>query len=164
MYIQTNMEDNIDFLLTLRKHGWTDFLLDINGVSHRIVISSVLSSPMYDITNMLLALLNNEDEIILEWFEEPGWSILRVTREKTERHIISMELGSADDQYGAGYKKIVTFEIQLKQLLVTLFYQLKKAYHLLTQKGFAKEREEEFPYERYRILLEKIKVDFPGIL
>ncbi len=45
-----------------------------------------------------------------------------------------------------------------------MFYQLKKNYHLLTEKSFAKEREKEFSYELYNKLVEKIRADFPGIL
>jgi len=158
------MDDNIDFSLTLHKHGWTTFLLNINGAIYEIVISSALSSPFYDIKNLLLALLNNEDEIRIKWFEEPGWSVIRVTRGNTERHILSVEVGSCIDQQGNDYKKVVDFKIKFKQLLVIMFYQLKKNYHLLTEKSFAKEREKEFSYELYNKLVEKIRADFPGIL
>ncbi|NLU96474.1 hypothetical protein [Chitinophaga sp. Ak27] len=158
------MDDNIDFSLTLHKHGWTTFLLNVNGAIHVIVISSVLSSPVYDITNLLLALLNNEDEIRINWFEEPGWSVIRVTRSRTERHILSVEVGTCIDQQGNDYRKIVDFKIKFKQLLVILFYQLKKNYHLLTEKSFADGRKSEFPYQLYSKLIKKIAADFPGIL
>ncbi|SEW51088.1 hypothetical protein SAMN04488122_4121 [Chitinophaga arvensicola] len=158
------MNDDIDFLLMLHKHGWTTFLVNLNGTIHQVGASSVLSSPFHDITNMLLSLLNNENEIIIKWFDEPGWNVIHVTRDKTERHILSVEIGSCLDQSGNGYEKVADFKIKLKQLLVTMFYQLKKNYHLLTEKSFAKGRENEFAYERYRQLVKKIHSDFPGIL
>lgn len=158
------MDDNIDFSFTLHKHGWTTLLLNVNGEIHEIVISSVLSSPVYDITSLLLSLLNNENEININWFEEPGWSVIRVTRDNTERHILSVEVGSSIDQQGNDYKKRVDFKIKFKQLLVIMFYELKKNYHLLSEKSFAEGREKEFPYEFYNKLVRKITAEFPGIL
>ncbi|MCW3464761.1 hypothetical protein [Chitinophaga nivalis] len=158
------MDDNIDFSLMLHKHGWITFLINVDGVIHEILVSSVLSSPVYDITNLLLALLNNEDEISVNWFGEPDWSVIRVTRGHTERHILSVEVGSCIDQQGSDYKKVVDFKIKFKQLLIILFYQLKKNYHLLTEKSFANGREREFSYELYNKLNKKIETDFPGIL
>ncbi|TWF40331.1 hypothetical protein FHW36_10413 [Chitinophaga polysaccharea] len=158
------MEDNIDFSFILDKHGWSTFLISIKGAIHQIGISSVLSDPMYDITSLLLALLNNEDKVEMQWFEEPGWSIFRVIRDKTQRHILSVEIGNATDQYGSEYEKVVGFSIKQKQFLIIMFYQLKKSYHLLMEKSFAKDRQGEFPYDRYKKLVEKIEVTCPGIL
>jgi len=77
----------------------------------------------------------------MEWFDEPGWSIFRVSRNKTQRHILFVEIRTAIDQYGNQYEKLVDFRIKQKQLLVIMFYQLKRNFHLLREESFAKGRE-----------------------
>ncbi|RPD42249.1 hypothetical protein [Chitinophaga barathri] len=159
------MNDDIDFSLILHKHGWATLLVNIKGEVHQIGASSSLSDPLYDIASLLLSLLNNENEIRIMWWEEPGWNSLWVKRDDTQHHILSIEIGSSLDQHGKEkYEKIAGFQIKLKQFLVIMFYQLKKIYHLLPEKSFATEREGEFPYELYDKLIEKISMTFPRIL
>lgn len=158
------MEDNIDFLLILNKHGWSTFLLNLNGAIHEISISSVLSEPLYDVTKLLLSLLDNEDEVTMHLFDEPGWSIFRISRDKTQRHILLVEIGISADRDGCQYEKMVDFRIKQKQFLIILFYQLKKIFHLLSEKSFAKDREGEFPYDYYKELVKRIAVTYPDIL
>ena len=158
------MEDNIDVSLILNKHGWTTFLLNLNGAIHEISISSVFSEPLYDVAKLLLSLLNNEDEMAMHWSDEPGWSIFQISRDKTQRHILSVEIGIAEDRDGSQYEKMVDFRIKQKQFLIIMFYQLKKNFHLLTEKSFAKDREGEFPYAYYKELVKRIAATFPEIL
>jgi len=158
------MEDNIDFSLILNKHGWSTFLLSLNGAIHEIGISSVLSEPLYDVTKLLLSLLDNEDEVIMHLFDEPGLSIFRISRDKTQRHILLVEIGISADRDGRQYEKMVDFRIKQKQFLIILFYQLKKNFHLLSEKSFAKDREGEFPYDYYKELVKRIAVTYPDIL
>lgn len=158
------MEDNIDFLLILNKYGWNTFLLNLNGAIHEISISSVFSEPLYDVAKLLLSLLSNEDEMTMHWADEPGWSIFQISRDKTQRHILSVEIGIAEDRDGSQYEKMVDFRIKQKQFLIIMFYQLKKNFHLLSEKSFAKDREGEFPYDYYKELVKKIAVTYPDIL
>lgn len=158
------MEDNIDFSLILNKHGWSTFLLSLNGAIHEVSISSVFSEPLYDVAKLLLSLLSNEDEMTMHWSDEPGWSIFQISRDKAQRHILLIEIGTAADREGSQYKKMVDFRIKQKQFLIIMFYQLKKNFHLLTEKSFAKDREGEFPYVYYKDLVKRIAVTLPEIL
>jgi hypothetical protein len=156
--------DDIDFSIVVNKHGWTTFLFYLEGKIHKINISSVLSDPLCEFANLLLSLLNNESEVILRWYNEPGWRIIRTIRDSQERHILLIEIGYGADLEPNEYKKEFEFKIKQKQFIIIGIYQLKKIYHLLQEKSFAKERKEEFPYELYQKLLIKAAQVIPEIL
>jgi hypothetical protein len=159
--------DDIDFSFIMHKHGWTTFILFVDRQIHEFSISSVFSQPLHDVANTLMALLDNQRNITIKWFDEPGGCILQIDRLETERHILSIEVGTFAEGHGpqvAGYEKVAHFRIKQKQFLTIVFYQLKKNFHLLTEKSFLKSRENEFPYDLYRQLLNKMTFAIPELL
>jgi hypothetical protein len=158
--------DDIDFSFIMHKHGWTTFILFVDGQIHEFSISSVFSEPLYDIANTLMALLDNEKSITIKWFDEPGGCILQINRLETERHILSIEVGNFAEGHGPqviGYEKVAHFRIKQKQFLITALCQLKKNFHLLTDKSFLKNRENAFPYELYKQLIDRLTIMIPEL-
>jgi len=134
---------------------------------HEFSISSVFSQPLHDIANTLMALLDNEGNITVKWFDEPGGCILQINRLETERHILSIEVGTFAEGHGpqiAGYEKVADFRIKQKQFLTIAFCQLKKNFHLLAERSFLKNRENEFPYDLYEKLIDRIAIAIPALL
>lgn len=156
--------DDIDFSIQLHKHGWTTFAFWQKSKCYDITISSVLSSPVYDFTNMLLSLLNKENNIAISWFLEPGWSIFKISRNMKMQHLIRIEIGESIDQEGNGYEKMLEFEIKQKQFIIVGFFQLKKIFNLLQDTHFLKNRENNFPFEAYQKLSARISELIPEIM
>jgi hypothetical protein len=78
-----------------------------------------------------------------------------------------MEVGSFEGGLGpqvTGYQKLADFRIKQKQFIVIALCQLKKNFHLLAEKSFMKNRENEFPYELYDKLLSRLATVMPQIL
>lgn len=159
--------DDIDFSFIMHRHGWTTFILFVERQIHEFSISSVFSRPLHDVANMLMALLDNQGNITIKWFDEPGGCILQINRLENERHILSIEVGTFVGGHGpqiTGYEKVAHFRMKQKQFLITALYQLKKNFHLLTERSFLKNRENEFPYELYKQLLDRITIAIPDLL
>lgn len=158
------MDDDIDFSLIMNPHGWTTLLLYQRGITHEIIASGVLSDPFYEFTSLLLALLNNENEHTLTWFNEPGWHMIRITGNLEQHNLLSIETGYSTNKEPRGFEKKTAFIISQKQFLITGLYQLKKTYHLLQEKSFAQTRKGEFPHALYQTLLKKVAEVIPEIL
>lgn len=134
----------------------------VEGKTHEIAASHVLSNPLGDFTNILLALMNNDKEAGVSFWEEPSWAHMRIVRNEKQHHLLSVELSESEDQQALNCRGICKFVIQQKQFLIIALSQLKKIFLLLEDKRSAKENE--FPYELYRQLLQQINETFPKIV
>lgn len=152
--------DNIDLLIVLEEHGWSSVFLFINGFIHEFPASHTFSDPLTDFSNLCLALLANSAEEELIWYSEPGGYKWDIRQNQKEQHKISVDIQEILDEFGEKITKtkpLLNFEIKTTQFIKLIYHQLLKISELLKEKSYAKNRQEEFPFDLFNELQSKIE-------
>ncbi|MGE7775884.1 hypothetical protein ACQKLP_14240 [Chitinophaga sp. NPDC101104] len=114
---------------------------------------------MNDVADLITALIKQENECSLHWHGEPGGIVLHFSRIMNARHLLAVEISDIENG-----KTELAFQIMQKQLITILFLQLKKIYHLLSEKHYAKGRTNEFPFGKYEMLTKLMREYLPAVV
>jgi hypothetical protein len=147
--------DEIDYIYTLRQHGWSTCILYIDGQKYEIIITHVFGDPIYDFISGLIGLLEGKDEVSFIWYGEPGGNAWHIKRNRQEKHKAIFTIDEFGESYGEEIKemdRVVEFEMKIQQFVLIGYYQMKKLFVLLKEKSYASNRQSEFPFELFKKL------------
>ncbi|RDC61448.1 hypothetical protein [Adhaeribacter pallidiroseus] len=161
------MEDDydIDILLTLNPHGWSTCWIIKERKNFELVISHVFGDPYFDLIQALTGLINNKEEVTFFWYREPGGEKIEISRIKERRHEVRVLISGFQESFEEAikdFKPTVEFQIKLKQLIIIMYFQLRKTFVLLKDKEYSKNRPNSFPFEEY-MKFEKLASEYLGL-
>jgi hypothetical protein len=135
--------DDFDVLLSLKKHGWTEFVLFVNHERFDYSISHIFSHPFFDIINVITDLIDQRNETTFILYGEPGGLKIELKRIMSEKHKMTVSLYDFTQSYGSvpNYNLVTEFEIKIKQFVTVFYFQLKKNVLLLNDQEFAHNRD-----------------------
>jgi hypothetical protein len=155
--------DDIDYVYTLHQHGWSTYVLYIDGEKYEMVITHVFGDPIYDFISCLIGLLEGKDEVSFIWYGEPGGNIWHIKRNRQEKHKATFTIDDFGESYGESIKetdRVVVFEMKIQQFVLIGYYQMKKVFSLLKEKSYAANRQGEFPFEQFKKLETLLEVAY----
>ncbi|WP_224994603.1 hypothetical protein [Cesiribacter sp. SM1] len=158
--------DDIDILLTLHPHGWSSCCIYVRDFKYEIIISHVFSDPYFDFIRALSSIINNQDHTDLVWYGEPGGEKIEISRLKDKKDKVAITISSFQESFGEEvkeYKKAAVFQMQVRQLILISYYQLKKIFQLLKDSEYSKNRHQDFPFQEY-LKFEKLAQEYLKIL
>lgn len=129
---------------------------------YEFIISHVFGDPYIDFMDALTKLIKGNNNSTFYWYREPGGEKFEIKRLFEGRDKVCVSITGFNESYEfeiKEYKKIVEFEIKLKNLLTVAYFQLKKTFLLLKDKDYAKDRQKDFPFEDF-IKFEQIVKEF----
>jgi hypothetical protein len=144
--------DDIDFVLTLGKHGWSTGWIFVNDVPHELTITHVFGNPYFDLIQALLGLMEGKEQVSFFWYGEPGGNKIEITRLKSEQHKVRVDVNEFRDSFGdeiKEFEKIIGFEIKLRGLVTLCYLQLKKTFLLMKDREYAEDRGG-FPFDEFK--------------
>ncbi len=141
--------DDIDILLTLNSHGWSNCFLFVRDKKLEFTLTHVFSDPYVDLIHALSDLIRGQNYVSFFWYGEPGGYRIEIKRILTQQHkvIVSVsDFGEAFHEEPKSFYLQLEFEIKLKQIIGIFYFQLLKTYILLQDKQFAQNRANDFPF------------------
>lgn len=150
-----NSIDIIDLSLILHPNGWSSCRIIMDTSHTDIIISHVFSDPYYDLIYAIEKVINKESEFSFYWYGEPGGEKLKFTRIKNDTNIIKIEILGFTESYGEeikNYNQTLTFFIKEHQFVILFYLQLKKIFLLLKDNEYAKNRQNDFPFQEFKKL------------
>ena len=150
-----NTTDEIDFLLALEPHGWSTCWIFVQGKSYEVTITHIFNDPIDEFISALSRLIKGENLVTFFWYGEPGGERVEIERLKDKTQILNIRFDGFYESFGdeiEDYEPTIHFEITERQFLITAYYQLKKMEGLLADPAFAKNRNGNFPFQRFKTL------------
>lgn len=144
-----NKTDDIDFLLTLHPNGWSTCRFLVGGQEIVITITHVFGDAYYDVMKSLSQLMKKEKETSFVFYGEPGGLRVSMKRVMDRRHMIFVTIEDFAESFGEeikGFEETIQFEIKEKQLVILVYYQLKKIVMLMKERSFSEKRGGDFPF------------------
>jgi len=155
-------DDDIDFLLTLNKHGWSTGYLFIRDELVEFTITHIFGDPYYDLMSALSDMISKRESASFFWYGEPGGERIEFLRIKDRQQMVQVVVNGFSevfDEEPKAYEPTISFEISLKQLVTLFYFQLKKTSELLSDTAFAKQRHKDFPFTKFHVF-EQLAVSF----
>ena len=151
--------DEIDLVLVLGTHGWTDLYLIISGKVHAYLISHVMSDPLEEMISLCNALIDRSDSWI-RLHGEPGATLVRTTVDRRQRHLVELAVFYSDswDETPDDAELQLSVTVKSKLLIDQIGYQLYKIEALCKEPSYARDRSR-FPTEIFMDLIAKWKDD-----
>jgi ABC-type uncharacterized transport system permease subunit len=147
--------DDVDLLYVLSPHGWSTCILFVDKYTYELIISHAFGDPIGDFIEAIIALLKGASSVEVIWWDEPGGSRWRMTRNSDQKHLVQITITELYSSYGDEIlqeKPLIEFEIKISHFSTLVYYQMKKIATLLKEKSFDKNRSGEFPYASFRAL------------
>lgn len=144
--------DDVDFLLTLNKYGWSTFRLYVQDSLFDMAVTHVYNDPYYELISSLTKLMNDKDNVSFILYEEPGgcrFEFKRLEKRHDIIHVIIEDFVESYEEEAKEYDKVADFYMSKRQLILTFYFQLRKTYDLLKDKRYSKNRNEEFPFRHF---------------
>ena len=148
----TNTDDRINLSLILHPNGWGTCYIHLGHHLHELTMSFIFGDPLTDLINTMQKLIQGENEMDLLWHDEPGGHWIQINRQKDKKHLLIVQIAEFAESYEEEIKEFKTvcqFEIKEKLLLTHIYFELKKIKQLLTDKHYANNRQEDFPFQRF---------------
>ena len=147
--------DDVDLLYVLSPHGWSTCIVVVDQQIYRLTISHVFGDPIGDFIEATTALLKGASDIEVVWWDEPGGTRWKMTRDSDQKHRVQITLTEFSSSHGdeiTQERALIEFEIKISHFSTLVYYQMKKVAALLQEKSFEKSRSGEFPYAAFRNL------------
>jgi hypothetical protein len=160
-----SITDDIDFVLTLNPHGWSTCWFFIGNEKYELAISHVFGDPYVDFMNALKKLMKGNDNVTFFWYGEPGGEKIDIIRIPNRRDKVHLAIAGFSESYGAEIKdfsKRAEFEMKFESLLIVAYFQLKKTFLLMKDRSYAKDRQNDFPFNEFA-LFERVVKEFLNI-
>jgi hypothetical protein len=154
---QSRLNDEIDLVYRLGKHGWSDLYIISNDEVHAFRITHVISDPMSELIELCCALLRGEDRHWVRLPDEPGGTLIDVVRHKDQRHIISVKAYSCDewDVTPPSGTLVLSFDMKVRQFVDVMYHQFDKLSSLWKEPSYQRDRGD-FPKAEF-LALKKLR-------
>ena len=153
--LRSELNDDIDLVYVLGKHGWSDLYIIIGQTTHAIRITHIVRDPISDLIELCCAILRGEEGHQIRLYDEPGATLLDVSRRRDLQHILSVRLYQTYgwDEAPSSSKPEISFDIKVSQFLALFYHQFDKLASLCGEKSYAKDRAA-FPYAEFQAFRE----------
>ena len=159
-----NNDDSVDFLLMLEKYGLSIFKIFVNGQLIDIEISPIFNCAYFELIEALLKIVNEQKETECFLYDEPTRVGIKMGFSKigSKNNRIHIKINSFEELYETFIsikqhskepkesKLMVEFTMGKNELLIKMYFQLKKIFCLLKDKEYSKDRGKYFPFEEYK--------------
>lgn len=152
--------NEIDFLLILEPHGWSTCWIFAEGKPIELTITHIFNDPYDELISALCRLMKGENLVTLFWYAEPGGERIEIERLKDKKKMLNIRFDGFHECFGDEVKDVeptIHFEMTERQFLITAYYQLKKTEQLLADVSFAKSRNGDFPFQRFKIFEAEVR-------
>jgi hypothetical protein len=149
--------DNVDLILTLRKHGWSDFILTLDGEIYRFLITNIFGDPYEMMMDELSKIIDGVEEVSFLLHDEPGTAEFKICRLKNQRHKLQVMIRESDTVSSPPcWVDKCMFTVARSQLVKLFYIQLKKIDLLMQDEQYRQERN--FPrwrFAKFEVLVNK---------
>jgi hypothetical protein len=143
-----NIVDNVDLILTLRKHGWSDFILTLDREIYRFFITNIWGDPYEMLMDEFSAIIEGAEEVSFLLHDEPGTTEFKICRIKNQKHTLQVTVRESDMASSPPrWADKCMFTVAQSQLVKILYIQLKKIDLLMQDDQYRQERT--FPRWRF---------------
>lgn len=155
-----NRNDKIDFLLKLEPHRWSSCWIVADNKPVELCITHIFDDPYTDLMDALVRVIKGERLVTFFWYDEPGGERIEMERDPVQKNLLKVRIDGFYESFGdeiQDFEPTIHFEMKESQFLLQFYFQLKKIETLLKEPSFAKDRQGQFPFQRFRTFESEVK-------
>ena len=144
--------DDIDFFYFLKRHGWSDCLIYVDGRIYQMEPTHIFNNPIEALLIAMTELLQGANECEFTWYDEPGEYMWSFKRDMDQRHKIRVSINGCTllNATDKALDETVCFEVKIKSFSICVLRQMEKVRDLMSEASFKTNRENEFPHSIFK--------------
>ncbi|RAJ10680.1 hypothetical protein LX64_00286 [Chitinophaga skermanii] len=153
------INDNTDILIRLNRNDSVTLLFHIADNIYEIRSLVSIDDTMPLLMGTMHSLLEGKDDFVWSFCNYDEWNHIYIKRKPHQPELLIIE--SKESGSREPFSTIFQFEVEQKQFLLTLYYQLKKIAHLMTNEVYAEDRKAAFSIDTFQALQAALHASYP---